>query len=123
MWIAHPLFGQAQGAAARQAEARRFFTGDAIGDQLHRRTVRRNATVVQPGDQVILDTTARHRTDHHAIFAQGQHRPRRPWRGAPGLDHGEQHHPLPGAAPLKHAAQDIQINAVHQAFACCQPCS
>ena len=42
--------------------------------------------------------------------------------GVPGLH--SQAVPVPGAAPFEPAAPDIQIHAVHQAFApCCQPCS
>ncbi|MNC40340.1 hypothetical protein D3C75_890380 [compost metagenome] len=119
--IVDTLLGQAQGATAGQAETCGFLAGHAVGDQLHRRPVKCEASVVQPGNQVIFDTPARDRTNHHAVFAQGQHGAGCPGRSAPGFDHAVQHHPLTGAMPLQHAAQDVQIGAVHQAPAFCQP--
>ncbi|MCY1177903.1 hypothetical protein D9M73_182290 [compost metagenome] len=119
--IVDALLGQAQGAATGQAEARGFLAGHAVRDQLHRRPVQCETAVVQPGDQVILDTPAGNRTNHHAVFTQGQHGAGCPGRRAPGFDHAVQHHPLTGALPLQHTAQDVQVGAVHQAPACCQP--
>ena len=121
--IADALLSQAQRAAARQPKPRGLLAGNAVSNQLHRRPVRRNPPVVQPRNQVVLDATAGHRADHHAVLAQRQHRARCPGRGAPGLDHAVQHHALTGAAPFEDAAQDVQIDAVHQASAFCQPCN
>ena len=121
--VTDALLSQTQRAAAGQTKPCGLLASDPVSDQLHRRPVSRNPAIVQPGNQIVLDTTTGDRTDHHPVFAQGQHRARGPRRGAPGLDHAVQHHSLTGAAPLQHTAQDVQIDAVHQASAFCQPCN
>ena len=83
------LLHQAQVAAAGQAEARRLFLGDAVGDE---RGLVDTLAVAHALDQVVLDAAARHRADHQAVAAQAQQRAGRARRRAPGFDDRDQPH-------------------------------
>ena len=66
-------------------------------------------------DDVVLDATTGHGTDHMAIVAHRQHGAFRARRTAPGVDDGHQQHAPPGMEPLGTALQDFEIDTVH----CC----
>ena len=108
--VAERLLHQAQVAAARQAEARRLFLADAVGDERGRGDALALAHAV---DQVVLDAAARDRAGDQAVAAHRQQRAGRARRRAPGLEHRHQPDGMavgaPGARLLKH----LQIEAVH----------
>ncbi|KAG1180781.1 hypothetical protein G6F35_016113 [Rhizopus arrhizus] len=108
--IGPPFTDQAQGAAARQAEARGLVPRDAVG-QAGRGIVK----VASAGacNQIVFDAAARHRADHPAVVAHGQHGARLPGRRTPGLHHGHQVHALARSDPIPGLLQYVQIQSVH----------
>ena len=109
--IAQRLLHQAQIAAARQAEARRLFLADAVGDQ---RGFADPFAMTNTLDQVVFDAAARDRTRHLAVVAHRQQRAGRARCRAPGFDHCHQPNAVARCAPVARLSQHLKIKTVHE---------
>jgi hypothetical protein len=108
--VAERLLDQAQVAAARQAEARRLFLADAIGDQRWRGDA---LALLDAVDQVVLDAAARNRAGDQAVAAHRQQRARRARCRAPGLEHRHQPDGMTFGAPCARLVENLQVETVH----------
>src|SRR6185436_376244 len=105
------LDNELQRAAARQAPARRFLVGHAVGEELG--FLRRRETRLHLLDEIVLDAAARDRADDLAVVADRDHRADRARRRAPGLDDGAERGLVPAFAPAFGGTQDFDIYAIH----------
>ena len=111
----HRLEHELDQPAAGQAEAVRGVGVDAVAH--HLRPAGGERARLGLVDQVVLDAAAGDAAGHQAVVADGHRRAGRARRRAPGAGDGAQRHAVPGIAPGRDLAQDLQVDVVHDAQA------